>query len=138
MEGILEVRLASCLRMQVPGLGDSGVQIKPQEGATISLLGIPVLGGQGQLLPRQGWDRGGLDASRICPKEHEVSALLLKVSGGRSLSVIGYSCASLPSFLRICKEGRRTGFLCFLRWLWGQTSYLLPVDLGGQGLQTLG
>lgn len=46
-------------------------------GATTSLLGIPVLRGKVSS-SRQGWEQGGLDAGRVCAKEHEGVSFVLE------------------------------------------------------------
>ena len=42
-----------------------------------SLLGIPVLRGKVSS-SRQGWEQGGLDAGRVCAKEHEGVSFVLE------------------------------------------------------------
>ena len=49
----------------------------PRMGATTSLLGIPVLRGKVSS-SQQGWEQGGLDAGKVCAKEHEGVSFVLE------------------------------------------------------------
>lgn len=72
-----------CLRMQVPGLGRLWCSDQASGGVQPShCWGFLFLGGKVSS-SRQGWDRGDLMLGEYVQRSMRVSALLLKVSGGK-------------------------------------------------------